>query len=153
MFKFCQFKKKSDLRGVQTYYEEEIGHLGIHRWIFYALSEIIYIIGDVYPRSMVVIALENLVGCLNSGSGTPLFRAFNCSKFYIMKTINLSQVTPEAVAEQKTVVDNLYAALMRRLHSDDFEVYRQKWATARALLSDMQGALHFTRKEVCHGLS
>lgn len=151
MFKFGQFKKNPHFRGVQTYYEEEIGHLGIHRWIFYALSETYYIISGVYPRSMIVMLMENLVGCLNSGTGTPLFCAYKCSKFYKMRNMNLSTVTPEAVAKQKTLVDNLQASLMRRIHSDDFEAYRQRWAQARALLCDMQGALYFSRKEVCHG--
>lgn len=161
MSKFGRFEKKSHLRGVQTIYEEEIGRLGIHRRIFYALSETFFYIGDVYPRSgsggcsspelldSSFNLPENLVGCLNSGKGTPLFCAYKCSTSYIMQTINLSTVTPEAVALQKTLVDNLYASLMRRIHSDDFEVYRQKWAKARALLSEMQGALYFARKEVC----
>lgn len=162
MLKFGRFKKNPHFRDVQTIYEEEIGRLEVHRRIFYALSEFFYI-GDVYPRSgsgdCSFLELldssfnlpENLVGCLNSGKGTPLFCAYKCSTSYIMKTINFSQVTPETVAQQKTLVDNLYASLMRRIHSDDFEVYRRKWAKARALLSEMQGALYL-RKEVCnHG--
>ena len=61
------------------------------------------------------------------------------------------KVTPEAVAQQKTLVDNLYASLMRRINSDDFETYRGRWAKARTELSQMQTTLYFTRKEVCHG--
>lgn len=151
MSKFGRFEKKSDLRGVQVNQETEIGRLGIPRRIFYALSEIFYIIGDVYPRFGSLMASKGLLRYLNSGSGTPLFSCLIMFKSQVMQTINLSQVTPEAVAQQKTLVDNLYASLMRRIHSDDFEVYRQKWAKARALLSEMQGALYFARKEVCHG--
>lgn len=150
MLKFCRFKKKSDLRSVQVNRETVIGRLGIPRRIFYALSEIFYIIGDVYPRFGSLMASKSLARYLNSGSGTPLFSCQQTFKSRVMKT-NLSTVTPEAVAQQKNLVDNLYASLMRRIDSDDFEVYRQKWAKARALLSEMQGALYFTRKEVCHG--
>lgn len=60
-------------------------------------------------------------------------------------------VTPQAVAEQKTIVDNLYASLMRRMNSDDFEAYRERWAKARTVLCQMQASLIFARKEVCHG--
>lgn len=60
-------------------------------------------------------------------------------------------ITSQAVAEQKTIVDNLYAAAMRRLKSDDFEAYQQQWAAARAELSRMQTVLYFARKEICHG--
>ena len=69
-----------------------------------------------------------------------------------MKTINFPSVTPEMVAEQKTLVDNLYVSLMRRINSDDFEIYRSQWAKARAKLSQMQSKYHFSdRKEVLHG--
>lgn len=68
-----------------------------------------------------------------------------------METIHFPPVTKEAVAKQKNLVDNLYAAAMRRLHSEDFEVYRSRWAKARAKLSQMQGKLFFAGKEVCHG--
>ncbi len=164
MVKFCKSEKKSHIRSVQTIYEEEIGRLGIQRRIFFTLSGTNYIIlsGCVPPfwflgcliRELFESSFnlpENLVGCLNSGTGTPLFCAYKCSISYIMEIINLSTVIPEAVAQQKTLVDNLHASLMRCLHSDDFEAYRQKWAKARALLCDMQGALYFSRKEVCHG--
>lgn len=67
-----------------------------------------------------------------------------------METINFPSITQETVAKQKTLVDNLYAAAMRRLHSEDFEAYRDRWAKARAKLSRMQGKLFFAGKEVCH---
>lgn len=68
-----------------------------------------------------------------------------------MEAINFPSVTREAVAKQKNLVDNLYAATMRRLHSEDFEAYRDRWAKARAKLSQMQGKLFFAGKEVCRG--
>ncbi|MBD9177950.1 MAG: hypothetical protein EGP82_02040 [Odoribacter splanchnicus] len=61
------------------------------------------------------------------------------------------RVTTEAIVKQKSLVDNLYVALMRRLKSDDFDAYRQKWTAARAELSRMQTALYFARKEMCNG--
>jgi len=163
MFKFGQFKKKSDLRGVQENRETEIGRLAIQRRIFFALSEIYYILsGCVPPFWFLGCSIEELLKgsfnlpegltrFLNSGKGTPLFCCLQMFKSRVMKTVNLFQVTPETVAQQKTLVDNLYASLMRRIHSDDFESYRQRWAKARALLAEMQGALYFARKEVCHG--
>lgn len=68
-----------------------------------------------------------------------------------METIHFPLVTREAVAQQKILVDNLHAAAMRRLHSEDFEAYRDRWAKARAKLSQMQGKLFFAGKEVCRG--
>ena len=151
MFKFGQFKKNPHFRSVQFIRETEIGRLGVPWRIFYALSETYYIISGVYPRFIAIMVMIILSDELNSGTGTPLFCAYKCSKIRVMQNMNLSTVTPEAVAKQKTLVDNLQASLMRRLHSDDFEAYRQRWAQARALLCDMQGALYFSRKEVCHG--
>lgn len=151
MFKFGRSKKKSDLRGVQLYTKGVDRPPFIHRRIFFALSETYYILGGVYPRFIAIMVMITLSVGLNSGTGTPLSVSINVQK-YTMERNDLSTVTPEAVAQQKTLVDNLYASLMRRIHSDDFEVYRQRWAKARALLSEMQGALHFARKEVCtHG--
>lgn len=161
MLKFGRFKKNPHFRGVQVNQETEIGRLAILRRIFFALSEIYYILSGCVPpfwflgcsiKELLKSSFnlpESLLRYLNSGKGTPLFLCLPTFKSQVMKTINLSQVTPEAVAQQKTLVDNLYASLMRRIHSDDFEVYRQKWAKARALLSEMQGALYF-RREVCH---
>ncbi len=146
MSKFCKSEKKSHLRGVQENQETEIGRLGIPRRIFFALSETNYVISGVYPRFDSLMASKSLLRFLNSGTGTPLFCCLQTFKSQVMQTINLSAVTPETVAKQKNLVDNLHASLMRRIHSDDFEAYRQKWAKARALLSDMQGALHFIRK-------
>lgn len=150
MSKFGRFEKKSHLRGVQINPETEIGRLRIHRRIFYALSETFSNIGDVYPRSACLMARKITSGLFEQRVRHAAFLLpKNVQIPRVMQTINLSQVTPEAVAQQKTLVDNLYASLMRRIHSDDFEVYRQKWAKARALLSEMQGALYFARKEVC----
>lgn len=151
MVKFCKSEKKSHLRDVQENQETEIGRLGIPRRIFCTLSETNYIISGVYPRFGSLMASKGLLRYLNSGTGTPLFCCLQMFKSQVMQNMNLSTVTPEAVAQQKTLVDNLHASLMRRLHSDDFESYRQRWAKARALLSEMQGALYFARKEVCHG--
>ncbi len=151
MVKFCKSEKKSHLRDVQENQETEIGRLGIPRRIFFTLSETNYIISGVYPRFGSLMASKGLLRYLNSGTGTPLFCCLQMFKSQVMQNMNLSTVTPEAVAQQKTLVDNLHASLMRRLHSDDFESYRQRWAKARALLSEMQGALYFARKEVCHG--
>ncbi len=151
MVKFCKSEKKSHLRDVQENQETEIGRLGIPRRIFFTLSETNYTISGVYPRFDSLMASKSLLRFLNSGTGTPLFCCLQTFKSQVMQNMNLSTVTPEAVAKQKTLVDNLHASLMRRLHSDDFEAYRQKWAKARVLLSEMQGALYFARKEVCHG--
>ncbi len=151
MVKFCKSEKKSHLRDVQENQETEIGRLGIPRRIFFTLSETNYTISGVYPRFDSLMASKSLLRFLNSGTGTPLFCCLQMFKSQVMQNMNLSTVTPEAVAQQKTLVDNLHASLMRRLHSDDFESYRQRWAKARALLSEMQGALYFARKEVCHG--
>lgn len=150
MSKFCKSEKKSHLRGVQLYTKGVDRPPFIRRRIFFALSETNYVISGVYPRFIAIMVMITLSVGLNSGTGTPLSVSINVQK-YTMGKNDLSTVTPEAVAKQKTLVDNLHASLMRRLHSDDFEAYRQKWAKARVLLSEMQGALYFARKEVCHG--
>jgi transposase len=93
---------------------------------------------------------RTLVESLSSGKGTPLFYgAYKCLKSTIMKE-TFQTPSPRGIIAQRNKVNTFRELFLNNLDSPHVEIYRKAWAKARARLSEMQAAIHFCRKEVCH---